>query len=198
LYKIEFQFILLFFSLLTIFIAGVSALVEIDFKKLIALSTLRQIGLLIFILSVGLKWFGFFHLLSHAFFKRALFLIVGGGLHFVFSQQDWRAYAAVFNFSIFYRTIIFLCLLCLCGLFFSSGFVSKDLFIDRINNKNISFWFSFIFLISLLLTFFYSTRLIKCVFKKSLYNFNLKLQKGFYSIELRPLPLFFFSVGFSY
>ncbi len=84
----SFQKILFFIGIFTIFIAGLAALIEIDFKKLVALSTLSQIGILFFILGLGRKWLTIFHLISHAFFKRCLFLVVGRGLHFIFSQQD--------------------------------------------------------------------------------------------------------------
>jgi NADH-ubiquinone oxidoreductase chain 5 len=83
-----FQKFLIFIGLATIFSAGLSALIEIDFKKLVALSTLRQIGILVFILGLGTKWLALFHLVSHAFFKSCLFLVVGGGLHFIFTKQD--------------------------------------------------------------------------------------------------------------
>jgi NADH-quinone oxidoreductase subunit L len=75
-------------GLVTICAAGLTATQEIDFKKLVALSTLRQIGILFFILGLGRKWLTLFHLMSHAFFKRCLFLTIGGSLHFLFSQQD--------------------------------------------------------------------------------------------------------------
>jgi NADH-ubiquinone oxidoreductase chain 5 len=49
------QNILLFIGVVTIFVAGLTTLLEIDFKKLVALSTLRQIGILVFILGLGRK-----------------------------------------------------------------------------------------------------------------------------------------------
>ncbi len=195
--RINFQLILLFFGLITVLIAGLSALIEIDFKKIVALSTLRQIGLLIFILGIGIKWFCFFHLISHAFFKRSLFLIVGRGLHFIFSQQDYRFYSSIFNFRLFNSLVLFICLLCLCGLFFSRGFISKDLFVDLLNNKNISIIFLIIFLLRLILTFFYSIRLIICIFKKSFVGV-LNYIKFFYYIELSSFFLIIFSLIFSY
>ena len=191
------QYILFFFGLITILMAGLSSLAEIDFKKLVALSTLSQMGLLIFILRLGLKWFCFFHLLSHAFFKRALFLFVGRGLHYVFSQQDRRQISFLYNFSLIRIVCIFICFLCLCGLFFTSGFISKDLFIDLINNKNLNNLLNILFIFSLLLTFFYSIRLIIRVFIKRkikilLYSF---ISLG---MELRPIFLMVFSLVFSY
>lgn len=83
-----FEQLLFYVGVLTIFVAGVSATAEIDYKKLVALSTLRQIGMLFFVLGLGRRWFTLYHLSAHAFFKRCLFLVVGGALHFMFAQQD--------------------------------------------------------------------------------------------------------------
>merc|ERR1719341_950721 len=54
--------------------AGITAIVEIDIKKVIALSTLSQLGIIIIILGVGNPVLAFFHLISHAFFKAMLFM----------------------------------------------------------------------------------------------------------------------------
>jgi len=57
---------------LTIFIAGLGANFEFDFKRIIALSTLRQLHLMIITISIGLSDLAFFHLLTHALFKALL------------------------------------------------------------------------------------------------------------------------------
>merc|ERR1712152_132133 len=56
---------------------GITAIVEIDIKKVIALSTLRQLGIIIIILGIGNPLLSFFHLISHAFFKAILFICAG-------------------------------------------------------------------------------------------------------------------------
>jgi len=66
--------ILLLISGLTIFIAGLGANFEYDLKKIIALSTLSQLGLIIRILSIGFPKLAYFHLLTHALFKALLFI----------------------------------------------------------------------------------------------------------------------------
>jgi len=60
--------ILILIGILTIVIAGITAIIEIDIKKIIALSTLRQLGIIIIILGAGSPLLSFFHLISHAFF----------------------------------------------------------------------------------------------------------------------------------
>ena len=59
---------------LTIFIAGLGANFEFDLRKSIALSTLRQLGLIIITISIGLSGLAFLHLLDHALFKSLLFM----------------------------------------------------------------------------------------------------------------------------
>ena len=113
-------------GLLTIFIAGAAALVEYDFKKLIALRTLRQIGLLIFGIRTICKTFVFFHMFSHGFFKALLFILVGFILHIIFGQQDFRNYFIINQIPFNFYSILFCCLVCLCGLLFTSGFFRKD------------------------------------------------------------------------
>ena len=82
--------IILVVSLVTMFIAGISATLETDFKKIVAFSTLSQIGILFFMLSVNKKTICLFHLYSHAFFKRILFIGVGVVLHTSISSQEAR------------------------------------------------------------------------------------------------------------
>ena len=66
------------------------ALEETDSKKIVALSTLRQLGLIIIRLGVGGAFIAFFHLLSHAFFKALLFIVVGNIIHLSLRYQDLR------------------------------------------------------------------------------------------------------------
>merc|ERR1711971_1288067 len=70
--------------------AGITAIVEIDMKKVIALSTLRQLGIIIIILGIGNPVLAFFHLISHAFFKAILFMCAGLIIHRIKDYQDIR------------------------------------------------------------------------------------------------------------
>ena len=73
--------LLIILSTLTIFMAGLGACFEFDLKKVIALSTLRQLGLMMFSLSLGLVKIALFHLLIHALFKALLFMRAGCIIH---------------------------------------------------------------------------------------------------------------------
>lgn len=80
-----------YIRLITLTIAGGAALVEVDFKKVVALSTLRQLRIIMFSLSIGLPIVAFFHLVSHAIFKALLFLCVGVVIHENKRFQDVRS-----------------------------------------------------------------------------------------------------------
>merc|ERR1712066_773674 len=77
-------------GILTIIIAGMTAMVEMDIKKVIALSTLSQLGIMIMILGIGNPVLSFFHLISHAFFKAILFICTGLIIHRIKDYQDIR------------------------------------------------------------------------------------------------------------
>jgi NADH-ubiquinone oxidoreductase chain 5 len=83
--------ILLLVSGLTMLIAGVRANSEFDLKRTIALSTLRQLGLMIMTISIGLSSLVFFHLLTHALFKALFFICCwgcGGVIHSIGDSQS--------------------------------------------------------------------------------------------------------------
>ena len=91
--------ILLLVSGLTIFMAGLGANFEFDLRRIIALSTLSQLGLMIITISIGLSGLAFFfHLLTHALFKALLFICAGGVIHSIGDSQDVRF---IGGFSIF-------------------------------------------------------------------------------------------------
>lgn len=77
-------------GVITILVSGVCGMYEFDLKKVIALSTLRQLGLIVSILGLGLKNFCFFHLIVHALFKSSLFMGIGVKIHEFRGYQDSR------------------------------------------------------------------------------------------------------------
>lgn len=75
---------------MTLVIAGRSALIEMDFKKIIALSTLSQLRMMLFSIASHFPDVGFFHLVAHATFKALLFLCAGVIIHNNYRYQDMR------------------------------------------------------------------------------------------------------------
>nr|AFI23442.1 NADH dehydrogenase subunit 5 [Ceratocombus japonicus] len=151
-------------SLITMFMSGLGASFEFDLKKIIALSTLSQLGLMMSILFLGCPLFSFFHLLTHAFFKSLLFLCAGLIIHVMGDTQDIRYMGGISN--LLYFTSICFCIssLSLCGFPFLSGFYSKDMIVEFYSYMGLSFFFYLLYYSSLGLTVAYSVRLIYYLF----------------------------------
>lgn len=154
-------------SLLTLLLSGVGACLEMDFKKIIALSTLRQLALIIFSLSLGLWEIAYFHILTHAIFKALLFLCAGSLIHAVNGLQDLRVLGGILNFSPTLGYGILLSFLSLGGVPFTCGFYSKDLIIELylIGEKNLLILF--FFFMGVFSTIIYSYRLVYSLLLKS-------------------------------
>nr|AII02529.1 NADH dehydrogenase subunit 5 [Dysstroma truncata] len=150
---------LLLLSSLTMFMAGISANYEFDLKKIIALSTLSQLGLMMSILSMGIPVLAFFHLLTHAMFKALLFMCAGVIIHMMNDTQDIRFMGGIG----LYIPLTCLCMnisnMALCGIPFLSGFYSKDLILEMMSFSNFNFMIFFLYYVSTGLTMFYTIRL---------------------------------------
>nr|AIW65043.1 NADH dehydrogenase subunit 5 [Notonectidae sp. MT-2014] len=161
---------LLIISLLTMFMSGLGANFEYDLKKIIALSTLSQLGLMMSILFLGFPLLTFFHLLTHAFFKALLFLCAGLIIHCMSDSQDIRYMGGIINYLPF--TCICFCVsnLSLCGIPFLSGFYSKDIMLEMYTMFGSNVVIYLIFFISIGLTVSYSIRLIYyCIMNNNSY-----------------------------
>nr|YP_009182721.1 NADH dehydrogenase subunit 5 [Davidina armandi]AHH34333.1 NADH dehydrogenase subunit 5 [Davidina armandi] len=150
----------LLISGLTMFMAGISANYEFDLKKIIALSTLSQLGLMMSILSMGYYELAYFHLLTHAMFKALLFMCAGKVIHLMNDNQDIRMMGGM----TVYIPLTSLCLnisnLSLCGIPFLAGFYSKDLVLEMVSMSNLNFLIFYLYYISTGLTMFYTIRLL--------------------------------------
>ena len=149
---------------LTILMAGISAIGELDMKKIIALSTLRQLGLMFITLGLGLPVMAFFHLISHAYFKAILFICAGGIIHRINDYQDLRAMGAALKRLPYIIRIFLVARISLCGLPFISGFYSKDLILELMIAQGANLIIFFIALIATGLTVIYSLRALSSIF----------------------------------
>nr|YP_007183175.1 NADH dehydrogenase subunit 5 [Dictyocaulus eckerti]AFV32094.1 NADH dehydrogenase subunit 5 [Dictyocaulus eckerti] len=165
LFNVYFLRLMFFMGLFTMFFSSVLALLEEDMKKVVALSTLSQLGFMMLSLGLGMFFLSFFHLLSHALFKSCLFMQMGYIMHKNMSEQDNRNW---FNSSIseIVKLQILVTLFCLCGLFFFSGMVSKDLLLEFFF-YGVMGWLILLFFFFVVMTFFYSYRLFKSLMMKS-------------------------------
>nr|YP_010414979.1 NADH dehydrogenase subunit 5 [Xanthodes albago]URW97501.1 NADH dehydrogenase subunit 5 [Xanthodes albago] len=152
--------LLLLLSGLTMFMAGISANYEFDLKKIIALSTLSQLGLMMSILSMGLPDLAFFHLLTHAMFKALLFMCAGVIIHMMNNIQDIRFMGGISMFIPLTSLCMNISNMALCGIPFLAGFYSKDLILEMVSFSNLNLSIFFLYYISTGLTMFYTFRLI--------------------------------------
>nr|YP_009330385.1 NADH dehydrogenase subunit 5 [Eurema blanda]ANN44651.1 NADH dehydrogenase subunit 5 [Eurema blanda] len=156
----DFILLLLLVSGLTMFMAGVSANYEYDLKKIIALSTLSQLGLMMSILSMGFYDLAFFHLLTHAMFKALLFMCAGMIIHMMNDNQDIRYMGGLS----LYIPVTSLCMnisnLALCGIPFLAGFYSKDLILEMVSMSNLNMMIFYLYYFSTGLTMFYTMRML--------------------------------------
>lgn len=174
-------FILAPLSLLTIFLAGACAVYELDFKKVVAISTLRQLGFMIFSISCGLWALSFLHMIFHAFFKSSLFLSTGNLMHYLLGDQDSRNFGSLGS-SFFSKLLFSISSLRLIGFPFSLGFYSKDTILGELLFGSFSF-VSFLFILGCCFTVAYSVRLIYMGFinfTSFLNRFSFSEDKFFY------------------
>nr|QLY89498.1 NADH dehydrogenase subunit 5 [Empis livida] len=152
--------LLLLLSGLTMFMAGLGANFEFDLKKIIALSTLSQLGLMMSILSMGFYKLAFFHLLTHALFKALLFMCAGAIIHNMNNNQDIRMMGGLSVHMPLTSSCLNVANLALCGMPFLAGFYSKDLILEIVSLSYINLFSFFLYFFSTGLTVCYSLRLV--------------------------------------
>nr|AQP28937.1 NADH dehydrogenase subunit 5 [Procapritermes sp. G TB-2017] len=151
--------VLLLVSGLTMFMAGLGANFEFDLKKIIALSTLSQLGLMIMTVSIGLSGLAFFHLLTHALFKALLFMCAGGVIHSMGDSQDIRFMGGLSIYMPFTSSSLMVSNFALCGMPFLAGFYSSDFILEMFSMSYVNMFGFFLLFISTGLTVCYSFRL---------------------------------------
>nr|YP_009503313.1 NADH dehydrogenase subunit 5 [Splendrillia sp. 1 MNHN IM 2013-9619]AXA45280.1 NADH dehydrogenase subunit 5 [Splendrillia sp. 1 MNHN IM 2013-9619] len=157
-----FKSFLLFTSVLTLLMAGIGANFENDLKKIIALSTLSQLGVMMMSLGMAMPYLALFHLYTHALFKALLFLCAGMIIHNSLNTQDIRHMGLLFSQAPLTVTCMNIANLSLCGAPFLSGFYSKDLILEiSLNNPTNTIMILLIFLATGM-TAAYSLRLSLC------------------------------------
>jgi NADH-ubiquinone oxidoreductase chain 5 len=189
-YLLSLNNFLFFIGTFTIFISGLGANYETDLKKIIALSTLRQLGVIIITLSLGFYELSFFHLLRHALFKSLLFLCAGVFIHSVRDIQDIRFLGGLEHgcpIRSFYFTA---CSLSLCGFPFISGFYSKDSILENFIIIRDRLFILLIILVGTIFTVTYSVRLGYYLFFKNL-GVKRFLHIEEHSVIIIPMRLLF-------
>ncbi len=150
-------------GIITAFWAASIGLVQNDIKKVLAYSTVSQLGYMFAALGVGAFTAGVFHVMTHAFFKGLLFLGAGSVIHGMHDIQDIKQMGGLRKYMpVTYKTFL-VATLAISGIPLFSGFFSKDEILwNTFNNGNFAIWL--IGATAALFTAFYMYRLIKLTF----------------------------------
>nr|DBA43969.1 TPA: ND5 [Bombus confusus] len=170
--NLKFKEYIFMISGMTMLISGLMANFEMDFKKIIALSTLSQLGFMMSILSLGMSNLTFLHLFIHAFFKSMMFMCVGSFIHYIMGIQNFRFYKGMFHLYPMKGLLMMFSLMMLCDFPFLVGFYSKDLIIEFYFLNNMKIFNLMNLIIGTILTVSYSFRIMMTLMKNN-YLINL-------------------------
>ena len=174
-----------------------------DIKKVIAYSTMSQLGMMV--IAVGLSSYNvaLFHLVNHAFYKGLLFLAAGSVIHAVGDNQDFRKYGGLRLFLPLTYSVMVIASLSLVAFPFMTGFYSKDFILESAYGQ---FYFSsisvyFVAVIAAIFTTLYSTKVLYLTFLANpngpFNNYKIAHESDIYmSVPLIILALFSVFFGF--
>ncbi len=189
-------------SITTVF-SSLIGLYQQDIKKVIAYSTMSQLGMMV--IAVGLSSYNLalFHLVNHAFYKGLLFLGAGAVIHAVADNQDFRKYGGLIAFLPLTYSVMLIASLSLVAFPFMTGFYSKDFILESAYGQ---FHFSsivvyFIATIGAMFTTLYSVKVLYLTFLTNangpLINYK-KAHEGDIFMSLPLIILAIFSIFFGY
>ena len=142
--------------------AATMGLVQNDIKRVLAYSTISQLGYMFLALGVGAYTSGIFHLMTHAFFKALLFLGSGSVIHAMSGEQDMRRMGALWNKIPITAKTFLIATIAISGIPPFAGFVSKDAILAASFNARPLLWT--VGFITAGLTAFYMFRLVNMTF----------------------------------
>ena len=188
-------------GVLTCLFAGLVAVTQFDIKRVIAYSTISQLGMMFFAIGISAYSAAIFHLVTHAFFKSLLFLTAGAVIHSMQGEQDMRKMGGLkkyMPFSYYFTWIGSLALMGIgvVGLFGFSGFYSKDLILESVIAKNTGLG-TFVYcsgIIATFLTALYSSKMIFMTFYGSQKTNIKEIHEAPIIMILAMLPLAIASV----
>ncbi len=195
--------ICLWLGAITTVFSSIIGLFQGDIKKIIAYSTMSQLGMMV--ISIGLSSYNLalFHLINHAFYKGLLFLGAGAVIHAVVDNQDLRKYGGLIHWLPLTYSVMLIASLSLMAFPFMTGFYSKD-FILEASFGSYNFYSIAVYVIALIGAIFTSLYSLKILFLTFLSNPNgsLKYYKNahegnfFMSFPLIILAIFSIFFGF--
>ncbi|MGE3536289.1 MAG: NADH-quinone oxidoreductase subunit L [Candidatus Tectimicrobiota bacterium] len=154
-----------FIGIMTALFAATMALVATDIKRVLAYSTVSQLGYMVFAVGVGAFTAGIFHLVTHAFFKALLFLGAGSVIHAMAGEQDMRKMGDLRGALPTTHWTMFAATLAIAGIFPLAGFWSKDeILAGALKSGGINILWWLVGLLTAFLTAFYMFRLLYMTF----------------------------------
>ena len=179
--------------------AASMALVNNDLKRIIAYSTLSQLGYMFVAAGLGAYWIALFHLMTHAFFKSLLFLGAGNVMHAMHDELNIKKMGGLYGSMKATAILMSVASVALAGIYPFAGFFSKDKILEVAFNEGAYFlWFALF--IGAGLTAFYSFRLVMLVFfgEKEYKKYGLHPHEAqpFVIYALMPLGLLAVIAGF--
>ena len=193
----------LWIGAITTVFSSLIGLFQQDIKKVIAYSTMSQLGMMV--IAVGLSSYNvaLFHLVNHAFYKGLLFLGAGAVIHAVADNQDFRRYGGLRPFLPLTYSVMLIASLSLVAFPFMTGFYSKDFILESAYGQ---FYFSstvvyFIATIGAMFTTLYSVKVLYLTFLTNpngpLVNYK-HAHEGDIFMSLPLIVLAIFSIFFGY
>ena len=194
----------LWLGAITTVFSSLIGLFQQDIKKVIAYSTMSQLGMMV--IAVGLSSYNIalFHLVNHAFYKGLLFLGAGAVIHAVADNQDFRKYGGLRPFLPLTYSVMLIASLSLVAFPFMTGFYSKDFILESAYGQ---FYFSgtvvyFIATIGAMFTTLYSVKVLYLTFLTNpngpLVNYSKHAHEGDIFMSLPLIILAIFSIFFGY
>nr|YP_009250815.1 NADH dehydrogenase subunit 5 [Ptyas mucosa]AMY15602.1 NADH dehydrogenase subunit 5 [Ptyas mucosa]ANO44265.1 NADH dehydrogenase subunit 5 [Elaphe carinata] len=140
--------------------AAAAATTHSDIKKIIALSTTSQLGLMMIMVGLNQPTLAFLHMITHSFFKAALFLCSGSYIHSLNNEQDIRMMGGLSKTMPMTSSFMTIASFSLMGMPFLSGFYSKDTIIETLINSHTNSWVMLTTMIATILSACYSTKIM--------------------------------------
>jgi len=180
--------------------AASMALVHNDLKKIIAYSTLSQLGYMFVAGGLGAYWIALFHLMTHAFFKSVLFLGAGNVMHAMDDELNIKKMGGLGDKMKWTMIIMTIASLALAGIYPFAGFFSKDKILEAAFSEHAYILWAMLW-IGAGMTAFYSFRLVMLVFfgkeRYKRYGFHPHEASALMLWAMAPLALFATFGGFS-
>jgi NADH-quinone oxidoreductase subunit L len=182
---------------ITAVFAATVGLVQNDIKRVIAYSTISQLGYMFFAIGVSAYGAAIFHLMTHAFFKALLFLGAGSVIHAMSDEQDMRKMGGIWRMVPITYAVMWIGSLALAGIPPFAGFFSKDMILEaawgaQSLHGGIAFWLG---IAAALMTAFYSWRLLFMTFHGPRRASAEVMSRVHESPKVMTIPLIVLAVG---